>query len=400
MKQAITNQLKELKHSRVSQQIRLTLDVSGVLFEAVRGWVSHHALRKVQEQRQLYQKPNRKPCSQTFTLSHGLPCSHTLKKLDEEKRILLLEHFHPHWHWKRDEVQPLPILEPRRAVDRLSLRRIQPVTSSRREPSGFELVERSPRIPRKCSRCHAPGHVKTSKHCPLRRGLSLTHVEQGFYPAAQLRVASRLAAGSVSANVMETAATTSEQASRDTRSVTAEEDQRFRTVMPTTNDRWPSPITQASVTVHDPATSENSANTHPVSVSRSPTQELPRQLPGISLESPKHYESPEAVYRRYVAARGAWYAAQPAGSVKTNQQYRSAMKLPHRYDRKSYEWCLHYKQMSRFCITSTGSRAWTKEEMMAYLDWSKAEDDRIEAQVANEMGQNPLANRRRGVKEI
>jgi hypothetical protein len=56
--------------------------------------------------------------------------------------------------------------------------------------------------------------------------------------------------------------------------------------------------------------------------------------------------------------------------------------------------------MSKRCITSTGSREWTKEEMMAYLDWSKAEDERIEAQVAKEMGDNPLTNKRRGVKEI
>lgn len=38
--------------------------------------------------------------------------------------------------------------------------------------------------------------------------------------------------------------------------------------------------------------------------------------------------------------------------------------------------------------------------MMAYLDWSKAEDERVEAQVAKEMGDNPLANARRGVREI
>lgn len=37
---------------------------------------------------------------------------------------------------------------------------------------------------------------------------------------------------------------------------------------------------------------------------------------------------------------------------------------------------------------------------MAYLDWSKAEDERIEPQVAEEMGDNPLANKRKGVKEI
>ncbi|KAM4061738.1 hypothetical protein HRG_013329 [Hirsutella rhossiliensis] len=36
----------------------------------------------------------------------------------------------------------------------------------------------------------------------------------------------------------------------------------------------------------------------------------------------------------------------------------------------------------------------------AYLDWSRAEDERIEAQVVKEMGDNPLANKRRGVKEI
>jgi hypothetical protein len=56
--------------------------------------------------------------------------------------------------------------------------------------------------------------------------------------------------------------------------------------------------------------------------------------------------------------------------------------------------------MSKRCVTSTGSRDWTKEEMMAYLDWSKAEDERVEAQVAEEMGDDPLANRRRGVKDI
>jgi hypothetical protein len=37
---------------------------------------------------------------------------------------------------------------------------------------------------------------------------------------------------------------------------------------------------------------------------------------------------------------------------------------------------------------------------MAYLDWSKAEDDRIEAQVLQELGSDPMRNGRRGVKEI
>jgi hypothetical protein len=45
--------------------------------------------------------------------------------------------------------------------------------------------------------------------------------------------------------------------------------------------------------------------------------------------------------------------------------------------------------MSKHCITPTGAREWMKEEMMAYLDWSNAEDERIEIQVAKEMGDNP-----------
>ncbi|KAJ0131219.1 hypothetical protein HZ326_25678 [Fusarium oxysporum f. sp. albedinis] len=115
----------------------------------------------------------------------------------------------------------------------------------------------------------------------------------------------------------------------------------------------------------------------------SPVHEQPPSL-GRPSPSPPRYDSPQEIYERYVAARSAWYAVQPAGSIKTNQQYRRAMGLPLRYVKQSYEWCLDYKQMSKRCITSTGSREWTKEEMMAYLDWthwSKAEDERIEAQL-------------------
>jgi hypothetical protein len=106
------------------------------------------------------------------------------------------------------------------------------------------------------------------------------------------------------------------------------------------------------------------------------------------------YDDPRAIYKRYVAAREAWYKTQPRGSVKTNQQYRKAMGLPQRYDKASYRWCLDRKQMSKRCRTSTVNIDWTKEEMMAYLDWNKAEDDRVEARVAAEMEQMPFSSRR------
>jgi hypothetical protein len=42
----------------------------------------------------------------------------------------------------------------------------------------------------------------------------------------------------------------------------------------------------------------------------------------------------------------------------------------------------------------------TEEEMMAYLDWDKAEEDRIEAAVLGEIGDNSLGSERRGVGDI
>lgn len=111
------------------------------------------------------------------------------------------------------------------------------------------------------------------------------------------------------------------------------------------------------------------------------------------------YDDPRAIYQRYIEARNAWYSAQPRGSIKTNQQYRKAMGLPQRYNRVNFTWCLDWKQMGKQCIMQVGSRDWTKEEMMAYLDWSKAEEDRVEAQVAAEMEGNPFS-KRRGMREI
>lgn len=73
----------------------------------------------------------------------------------------------------------------------------------------------------------------------------------------------------------------------------------------------------------------------------------PPEMQSQSRRSPSpsgpRYDSPQVIYGRYCVARTAWYAAQPRGSVKTNQEYRRAKGLPHRYGKKSYEWCLDYK---------------------------------------------------------
>lgn len=68
-------------------------------------------------------------------------------------------------------------------------------------------------------------------------------------------------------------------------------------------------------------------------------------------------------------------------------------------EKKIYDWCLDYKQMGKCYRTSAGIRDWTKEEMMAYIDWSKSKDGRIEAQVALEMEGQRFSSRR-GVRGI
>ncbi len=51
---------------------------------------------------------------------------------------------------------------------------------------------------------------------------------------------------------------------------------------------------------------------------------------------------------------------------------------------------LTYKQMTKRCDTGLDSRAWKREEMTAYLDWDKAEEERIDAKVMQEVQRRPF----------
>ncbi|KAI7770667.1 hypothetical protein LZL87_014325 [Fusarium oxysporum] len=157
MKHALLNQLAELRSNQASQQMRIPIELSGSLYSAIRGWVSHEALRKVEEQRKLLLKENLPGCTGAFSRSHGLPCAHTLKALQEQGQALRLEHFHTHWHLNRHGVHQL-LLEPRHQPDRIAADSTtgRPQSSTQREPSAFEAVQATvqPKAQPKCSRCH------------------------------------------------------------------------------------------------------------------------------------------------------------------------------------------------------------------------------------------------------
>ncbi|OAQ60872.1 mutator-like element transposase [Pochonia chlamydosporia 170] len=395
MRPAVTNQLKELKYMRASQQVSMPLDVSGVLFEAVRGWVSHKALRKVLEQRQLLSKPLKAACTKTFTSSFGLPCVHTLKRLEEEGRTLSLQHFHPHWHLKRDVSQPQPMLEPRAVSSQFNRRRNRSVTSTRREPSAFEAIQETmrPKAQPTCSRCHALGHIMTSKACPLRYEELFQVSEQATEVAAQITQ-------TISAATVAPAATETTSVQAAVGQVEADLTTAVQVLAGHTGEGQIETVQELDGLVDHAAASQTST-IEEVADCIVVVQTVADQVAAAeTMAAPElRYDDPRAIHHRYVEARQAWYNAQPRGSIKTNQQYRKAMGLPQRYDKVSYKWCLDWKQMGKQRMMQRGPREWTKEEMMAYLDWSRAEEVRVEALVAAEMEGEPFSNRR-GMREI
>jgi hypothetical protein len=167
---ALLNQLSELKANQANQQQRTPLELSGALYGVVRGWVSYEALRKVEEQRKLLTRdpPSSPICTGTFSRVYGLPCVHILDGL---QGALLLDHFHTHWHLRRNGAPQL-LLEPSQRIEPATAQSSLPKSSTKRAPSHFEVVEGQVggvrRAPPTCSKCHVVGHVMTSKACPLR----------------------------------------------------------------------------------------------------------------------------------------------------------------------------------------------------------------------------------------
>jgi hypothetical protein len=358
IKHALVNQLAELKSNQAKQQVRTPIELSGTLYSAVRGLVSHEALRKVEEQRKLLTTTRSSPlpsCTGSFSRSQGLPCFHKLEGILAQDQALKLEDFHSHWHLVRDST-PRLLLEPRRRISPVAITSSLPQSSIRRELSRFEIVESAAatRAPPVCSKCHVIGHTSNSKVCPLRY--------------AELRERVALASQQPQSEPV------AEQAQVEPATV-------------------PEPVLFTT-------TLESSIQLSLKPAPRAPTPSAQAPSPPRNQCSSRQlrYDDPRAIYERYVKARDVWYKAQRPGTYVNNTKYRKAMGLQHGYSKKYYDWCRDYKQMGEKCVTSEGSRDWLKEEMMAYLDWDKSENDRLDAQMADEIRRGP--SNRRGMREL
>ncbi|KAF5263604.1 hypothetical protein FOXYS1_5645 [Fusarium oxysporum] len=302
IKLVLSNQLKRLEEVQSQQQASTPIDISGPLYSNIRGWLSHEALRQLDNQRQrlLREYP---ACTGVTARTLGLPCAHMLQPLIQLDEPLLLEQIHPHWLLHRPGT-PRIIIEPHKLFNRLAASSKLPPTSTQREPCAFEAIEKetSQKAPPKCSKCGTVGHTSRSKH---PRHHSHTTTRRVSPPA-------------------------------------------------------PTPLAAA---------------------------------PALRADDPR------AIYQRYKEAREAWYATVPRGGLRTNQQYRKAMGLPARYSKIELQWCLNYKQMGPRCREKSGTREWTKEEQFSYLDWDKAENERVEQNVGEEMAEKPFPQRR-GMQHI
>ncbi|KAJ3453255.1 hypothetical protein MRS44_017502 [Fusarium solani] len=385
IKHAVENQLSELQSIQARQQTRKPTEHLGAgLFSALHGWISHEAMKKVEEQRKLLDKkdPFSSPlCTGTFTRSHGLPCVHTIKALQERNQVLQMHDFHRQWHLKRSGTHPQPILEPNRVKTGTMNTKIAQ-SSTQREPSAFERLGKP--APPKCSRCHIVGHSRTSKSCPLRQEevlleSSASHLAESLTTSTQMLAGWSQEAENALASQIRIPCSSVDQP------IDVEEAQSQDTIVVGGTSPQPS---RASGEPELPMPSQST----PLPSSTLPTSRKAQVLP---------YYAPEAVYQRYVAARAAWYKSQPAGSLKTNQAYRGAMGLPQRYSKETYAWCQDYKQMGRFCyLPQGGRREWAREEMMAYIDWDYEEIRRTDAQVQQQLGNNSKEKSRRGMAEI
>lgn len=239
------------------------------------------------------------------------------------------------------------------------------------------------------------GHAKTSKECPLR------YIE--------LRALQTTTTEGSSASVQETSISGQPHSPPATTSQHAEQG------LSELSDRAPcESVSEFQHPTMQPATrlelillAQNSHGLPPNQLSAKIVQEPPTLSvdkvsppPNPTSARSLRYDDPRAIYERYVKDRESWYKAQRPGTYVNNRMYRQARGLPLGFKKESYEWCLDYKRMGKHCTASTGQRDWTKEEMMAYLDWDNKENERIEAEIAQELQDGRFEVGRRGADEV
>ncbi|KAJ0129450.1 hypothetical protein HZ326_27454 [Fusarium oxysporum f. sp. albedinis] len=107
------------------------------------------------------------------------------------------------------------------------------------------------------------------------------------------------------------------------------------------------------------------------------------------------YDEPEAIYARYKASREAWRATLPPRALRDDKAYRKAKCLKAKYTKAAVKYALGFKQMGPQYVGGIGERrrAWTEEEINAYLDFEEAEDQRVQRDLERQFEAAPYLGR-------
>jgi hypothetical protein len=149
----LTNQHAEHATVLDQEQQRSPHDVNIPLFTELIGKVTSFALRKILQQYQRLSSLPLPQCTNSFSQSIGLPCIHTILNRQHHDNSIYLHDIHLHWHFLRPDsiaiLQPVlgPVLVHEPAVAKLKgqprgSKNQKPASSTRREPSSFELPSR------------------------------------------------------------------------------------------------------------------------------------------------------------------------------------------------------------------------------------------------------------------
>ena len=95
----LINELQNYLINLDEAKVRLPLSLRKPIFQEVAPYITPYALRKILPQYlRLIERPTALPaCTQTFTLTTGLPCSHKIQQRLYEGGRLLIEDVHSHW---------------------------------------------------------------------------------------------------------------------------------------------------------------------------------------------------------------------------------------------------------------------------------------------------------------